>query len=131
MRINDEQRVKLKGSMVRSQDAALVLHNDEEGNKAASSDYVSKASDLETTVAAMFSATMPIGDNATRGIVTAATSLSTSVLLSMVQLPLNVPYWFFYRPIFPAFMRLSCKYTVQIYALATWLLRYLLYWTVT
>ena len=115
MRINDDQRVKLNGSMVRSQDSALVLHNVEEGKKAANSAYLPNFSEQETMVAAMFSAAVPIGDIAIRGIIAAA-SLSTSVLLYMVQLPFNVPYWFFYRPILPIFLRLSCKYTVQIYS---------------
>jgi hypothetical protein len=119
MRVNDDRRAQLKGSMVRWQDAALVLHNDEEEKKAANSAYSSNSADLQRMVAAMFSATIPIGVRASQGVVAAATNLSTSVLASMVQLPINVPYWVFYRPILPPFLRLSCKYTVQIYAIAT------------
>jgi hypothetical protein len=119
MRVNDDRRAQLEGSKVRLQDAALVLHNDEEEKKAANSDYSSNSADLQRMVAAMFSTTTPIGVRASPGVVAAATNLSTSVLASMVQLPINVPSWFFYRSILPAFLRLSCKYTVQIYALAT------------
>lgn len=110
MRVNHEQQAKLKGSTVRRQDAALVLHNDEKRAKTANNEYRSDSNELETRVASMFSATIPIGAIAAKGIVKFATSLPTPVLECMVQLPINAPSWMFKREVLAPFLRLSCKH---------------------
>ena len=110
LRLNDDKRKKLKGSMVRVQDVALILHNDVERDRLENGLYRREAGVLEAKVLAMFSDVCPPGENTVQGIILAALRLSESELSCMIQLPINIPLWFFHTMI-PSLVRLSRKFT--------------------
>jgi hypothetical protein len=110
MRLNDCKRKKLKGSMVRVQDVALVLHNNVKREMTENKQSSPESGVLEAKVLAMYSDVCPPGENTVHGIISAALRLSESELSFMIQLPINIPLWFF-NSMIPSLLRLSRKLT--------------------
>jgi hypothetical protein len=109
MRINDDLRKDLKVSKIRRQDAAIVLHCDEQLKKRENPQFCSSRADLQAQVKAVFSESRPVPERVVDGIINLATNISTEVLESMVQSPINMPSWLFNRSI-SSLLRLSSTF---------------------